>query len=296
MTDITNIPLNKLTAWEGNVRKTQNKAGIDELAASIKAHGLQQNLVVRKDGKKFAVVAGGRRLKALQRLAKAGDIEDTYEVPCRITEAADASEISLAENVMREDMHPADQFEAFRDLADKGMPVADIAARFGKSDSHVLKILKLARVSQKILKAYRAADLTLEDVMAFTVTDDHEAQERFYSAMAPWQGASEIRAALTENDIAATDKRVKFVTLKAYEKAGGATKRDLFCDDDSGIYIEDAARTRFLCVDQESWMRSHVHPLTDHGGPQICACPHSARASSTADNRRSGHVPVPSAR
>ena len=80
MTDITNIPLNKLTAWVGNVRKTQNKAGIDELAASIKAHGLQQNLVVRKDGKKFAVVAGGRRLKALQRLAKAGDIEVRHGV------------------------------------------------------------------------------------------------------------------------------------------------------------------------------------------------------------------------
>ncbi|HXN51420.1 MAG TPA: ParB/RepB/Spo0J family partition protein [Candidatus Acidoferrum sp.] len=239
MTDITNIPLNKLTAWEGNVRKTQNKAGIDELAASIKAHGLQQNLVVRKDGKKFAVVAGGRRLKALQRLAKAGDIEPTCEVPCRITEAADAAEVSLAENVMREDMHPADQFEAFRDLADKGMPATDIAARFGKSETHVLKILKLARVSPKILKAYRAADVTLEDVMAFTVTDDHAAQERVFTAMAPWQGAQEIRAALTENDIAATDKRVKFVTLKAYEKAGGKLKRDLFSDADSGIYIED---------------------------------------------------------
>jgi ParB family transcriptional regulator, chromosome partitioning protein len=241
MTDITNIPLNKLTAWEGNVRKTQNKAGIDELAASIKAHGLQQNLVVQKDGKKFAVVAGGRRLKALQRLAKAGDIEPTCEVPCRITEAADAAEISLAENVVREEMHPADQFEAFRDLADKSMPATDIAARFGKSETHVLKILKLARVSPKILKAYRAADLTLEDVMAFTVTDDHEAQERVLGAIAPWQGSREIRAALTENDIAATDKRVKFVTLKAYEKAGGTTKRDLFSDDDTGVYIEDPA-------------------------------------------------------
>jgi ParB family transcriptional regulator, chromosome partitioning protein len=241
MTDITNIPLNKLTAWEGNVRKTQNKAGIDELAASIKAHGLQQNLVVRKDGRKFAVVAGGRRLKALQRLVKAGDIEATFEVPCRITDAADPAEISLAENAVREEMHPADQFEAFRDLADKGMPVTDIAARFGKSDSHILKILKLARVSPKILKAYRATGLTLEDVMAFTVTDDHQAQERVFSTMAPWQGAQEIRAALTENDITATDKRVKFVTLNTYEKAGGTTKRDLFSDDDSGVYIEDPA-------------------------------------------------------
>ncbi len=241
MTDIINIPLNRLTAWAGNVRKTQNKAGIDELAASIKAHGLQQNLVVRKDGRTCAVVAGGRRLKALQRLAKAGDIETTHAVPCRVIEAEDASEISLAENVMREDMHPADQFQAFRHLADKGMPATDIGIRFGKSEPHVLKLLKLARVCPKILKAYRAGSLTLEDVMAFTVTDDHEAQERVFGAKAPWQGASEIRAALTENDIAATDKRVKFVTLKAYVKAGGATKRDLFSDDDSGVYIDDLA-------------------------------------------------------
>ncbi len=241
MTDITNIPLNKLTAWKGNVRKTQNKAGIDELAASIKAHGLQQNLVVRKEGKTFAVVAGGRRLKALQQLAKAEEIAITFPVPCRITDAKDASELSLAENVMREDMHPADQFEAFRGLADRGVPVADIAVRFGKSEAHIMKLLRLARVSPKILKSYRAGDQTLERVMAFAVTDDHDAQERVLASAAPWQEPRDIRAALTEGDIAATDKRVRFVTLKAYEKAGGAIKRDLFCDDDSGNYIEDAA-------------------------------------------------------
>lgn len=270
MTDIINIPLNRLTAWEGNVRKTQNKAGIDELAASIKAHGLQQNLVVRKDGKQYAVVAGGRRLKALQRLAKSGDISATYEVSCRVTEAEDASEISLAENVMREDMHPADQFEAFRDLADKGMPNLDIGIRFGKGEAHVLRLLKLARVSPKLLKAYRAADLTLEDLMAFTVTDDHEAQERVFAAKAPWQGAAEIRAALTENDIAVTDKRVKFVTLKAYEKAGGTIRRDLFSDDDGGTYIEDPALLDLLVnerlekkakpVRAEGWKWVHVVP------------------------------------
>jgi ParB family chromosome partitioning protein len=289
MTDITNIPLNKLTAWEGNVRKTQNKAGIDELAASIKAHGLQQNLVVRKDGKKFAVVAGGRRLKALQRLAKAGDIEPAHEVPCRITEAADAAEISLAENVVREEMHPADQFEAFRDLADKGMPATDIAARFGKSDSHVLKILKLARVSPKILKAYRAADLTLEDVMAFTVTDDHEAQERVFANIAPWQGAQEIRAALTENDIAATDKRVKFVTLKAYEKAGGTLKRDLFSDDDSGVYIEDLGLLDTLVTER---FDKKATPVRAEGWKWIQVTPDFAYQQS-AEYKRIHAKPVP---
>lgn len=289
MTDITNIPLNKLTAWEGNVRKTQNKSGIDELAASIKAHGLQQNLVVRKDGKNFAVVAGGRRLKALQRLAKAGDIEATFEVPCRITEAADPAEISLAENVVREEMHPADQFDAFRDLADKGMPAADIAVRFGKSETHVLKILKLARVSPKILKAYRAAALTLEDVMAFTVTDDHAAQERVFAAMAPWQGAREIRAALTENDIAATDKRVKFVTLKAYQKAGGATRRDLFSDDDSGVYIGDPFLLDILV---EQRLEKKAAPVRAEGWKWVHVTPDFSYQQS-AEYRRIHAEPVP---
>src|ERR1700675_1121478 len=95
-TDITNIPLNKLTAWEGTVRKTQNKGFIDELAASIKAHGLQQNLVVKKDGKKFAVVAGSQRLKALLQLAEAGEIKSTHPVPCKLDEGdIDPSEISF---------------------------------------------------------------------------------------------------------------------------------------------------------------------------------------------------------
>jgi ParB family chromosome partitioning protein len=250
MTDIQNIPLNMLTVWKGNVRKTQNKAGIEELAASIKAHGLQQNLVVKKDGKRFAVVAGKRRLSALQLLVKAGDIPATHKVPCRIADANDASEISLAENIMREDMHPADQFEAFRTLADKGMPATDIAVRFGKTEAHVLRILKLARVSPKVLKAYRDENLALEDVMAFGITDDHDAQERVLKEMAPWQGAREIRAALTESVVPATDKRVKFLTLEAYENAGGKTTRDLFAEDDNGIYLEEAALLDALVVER----------------------------------------------
>ena len=62
MNENTSIPLNKLLAWEGNVRKTDPAKGIDELAASIAAHGLLQSLVVRKDRRgKYAVVAGRRR-------------------------------------------------------------------------------------------------------------------------------------------------------------------------------------------------------------------------------------------
>ena len=242
MTDIVNIPLNKLAPWKGNVRKVRSKSGIEELAASIKAHGLQQNLVVRKDGKSFAVIAGGRRLKAMQLLVKSGDLKETFPVPCRIMDTDNTTELSLVENFMREAMHPADQFAAFRALADAGMPITDIAARFGCTETHVQKLLRLARVSSKVIKAFKNDDLTLECVMAFAVTDDHAAQERVLTAYDPDRNeARDIRDALTEDAIAATDKRVKLVTLKRYEQAGGAVRRDLFSDDNGGIYIEDAA-------------------------------------------------------
>lgn len=241
-TAIVNIPLNKLAQFEGNVRKTQNKGFIDELAASIKAHGLQQNLVVKPDGKKFAVVAGGQRLRAFRQLLEAGEIKPTHPVPCKIHEGKlDPSEISLLENVLRENMHPADEFEAFRDLVDKGVPAADIAARFGVSETVVLQRLKLARVSPAVIKAYREERLTLQQVMAFAVSDDHEAQDEVLANLRPGHGPGAIREALTENEIAATDRRVKFVTLKAYEQAGGATRRDLFSEGEGAVFILDAA-------------------------------------------------------
>jgi ParB family chromosome partitioning protein len=239
-TDITNIPLNKLTAWEGNVRKTQNK-GTDELAASIEAHGLLQSLVVRKDGKKFAVVAGNRRLAALTALLKARKIDADFEVPCQVIENnADATEISLAENTVRETMHPADECDAYRDLIDKGAPIADVAARFGKTEHYVKQRLKLARISPAVIEAYRNGKLNLEQVQAFAVSDDHEAQQAVFQNFDPDRNdADDIRDALTENDIAVTDKRVRYITLKAYEKAGGTVRRDLFSQDDDGVFILD---------------------------------------------------------
>lgn len=251
MTATLEIPLNKLVPFAGNVRKTHNKRFIAELAASIRAHGLQQNLIVKKDGAKFAVVAGGQRLKALLQLAKEGDIKPTYRVMCKLAaDDFDASEISLAENVMRDDMHPADRFEAFRDLVDKGHSTADIAARFGVTDKSVRQLLKLARVSPVVLKAYREAKLTLEQVMAFAVSDDHAAQEHVLENLRPSHGPRSIREALTENEIPASDRRVKFVTLTAYRKAGGNVREDLFSEGDDSVFILDAALLDSLVMEK----------------------------------------------
>jgi ParB family chromosome partitioning protein len=242
-TSTDTIPLNKLAAWSGNVRKTGADTGLAELAASIAAHGLLQSLVVQKDKKgKFAVVAGRRRLLALASLAEAGTIAADVPVPCQIIAGdANATEISLAENAVREQMHPADEFHAFLALLEGGMRAADIAARFGVTESVVQQRLKLARVSPVIIKAYREGKIAMAHVMAFAVTDDHAAQERVWNELEEWQleDPGNIRDTLTEGEITATNRHVKFVTLKAYEKAGGAVRRDLFAQDDDGVFIQD---------------------------------------------------------
>jgi ParB family chromosome partitioning protein len=234
------IPLSKLTAWDGNARRTDAGKGLDELIASIEAHGVLQSLVVKKASRgKYSIIAGRRRYLALSALAESGKIAPDAPVPCRIVPGSvDSTEISLTENVVRAPMHPADQFEAFRALIDDGHSVVDIAARFGLSETAVKQRLKLARVSDKVMAAYREGELSLEQVQAFTVTDDTEAQERVFEDLGDTD-ADDIRNALTEEDIPGSDRRAQFVTVAAYEEAGGAVKRDLFAEEDDGVFLLD---------------------------------------------------------
>ncbi|MGY4299214.1 ParB-like chromosome segregation protein Spo0J [Bradyrhizobium sp. i1.4.4] len=93
--------------------------------------------------------------------------------------AHNAHEISLAENVIRSTMHPADQFEAFARLhREEGMAAEDIAARFGVTAAVVKQRLKLGAISPKLMQAYRDEELTLEEPTAFAITDDHARQEQ----------------------------------------------------------------------------------------------------------------------
>lgn len=241
MTETVQIPLNQLVAWKGNVRKTGASEGIAELAASIASHGLLQALVVREGKRgKYEIIAGRRRFLALTQLAKQGVIEKDHTVSCSLaTGGVEASELSLAENVVRIAMHPADQFEAFSRLIDAGASTADVAARFGLAEKLVMQRMKLGRLSPVILDAYRAGNIDLETAQAFAISDDHAAQERVLAETPEWSlGANMVRRALTEGEIRATDKRVRFVGLDAYESAGGVVRRDLFGDDSDAFVLD----------------------------------------------------------
>ncbi len=230
------IPLSKLVPSDANVRRTARDAGIEELAASIAAHGLLQNLTVRPvldtegiESGKFEVVAGGRRFMALKLLAKRKAIPRNHPVPCALAPGFSGEEVSLAENVCQAPMHPADQYEAFAKLyTEQGVPIEDIAARFGVTPAVVRQRLRLGSVSPALMAVYRDGGMTLEQLMAFTIADDHALQERVWKELS-WNKSKEmIRHLLTEKHVDAADPRARFIGVDAYAAAGGTIIRDLF--------------------------------------------------------------------
>jgi ParB family chromosome partitioning protein len=175
-------------------------------------------------------------------MAKQKKIEADHLVPCNVLDGEDTVEISLAENEVRQAMHPADQFDAFKALADQGMSDEDIAARFGVTVAVVRQRLKLAHVSLKLIALYRKGEMPLDCLMAFAISDDHKQQEKIWKDLPEWskQDAHAIRDAITEAHVETDSKLARFVTVAAYEAAGGAVLRDLF-DSDSAGWITDPA-------------------------------------------------------
>lgn len=273
------VPLSQLLPRRSkrNVRTTPRQS-IPELAASIARVGLLQNLIVilSADGEQYEVVAGDRRLTALKLLAKKKRIVADYDVPCLLVADASARTVSLAENVQREAMHPADQFAAFAALVKEGRPIEDIAADFGVSPLVVQRRLKLANVSPRLLADYRAGAATLEQLMALTITDDHTAQEAAFYGAPEWQRSpSALRERLTEREITAAHPLVRFVGLDTYTTAGGGIRRDLFAEGDSGIYLTDAALLETLVRGK---LDAQAEDVRAEGWAWVEAVPHMSYA------------------
>ncbi|CAJ0797107.1 ParB/RepB/Spo0J family partition protein [Ralstonia holmesii] len=294
------VPLSRLLPRQSkrNVRKSP-RMSIPELAASIQRVGLLQNLVVilATDGEHYEVVAGGRRLAALKLLAKKKRIASDHDVPCLLVADASARTASLTENVQREAMHPADQFEAFAALVNEGRPVEDVAADFGVSPLVVQRRLKLANVSPRLMMDYRAGIVTLDQLMALAITDDHDVQEAAFYGAPEWQRSpTALRERLTEREIDATHPQVRFVGLDAYAAAGGSVRRDLFAEDDSGTYLDDLALLDRLVrekldalagsVRAEGWAWVEAVPHLSHADRQTFQNAPQQRRESTAREAR----------
>jgi ParB family chromosome partitioning protein len=252
------IPFNKLVLSQSNVRRVKAGVSIEDLGASIARRGLIQSLsvqpVVDADGVEtgmFEVPAGGRRFRALELLVKQKRLAKIAPVPCIVRDRDSdilAEEVSLAENIERAPLHPLDQYRAFQDMRAKHMTEEEIAAAFFVPVNVVKQRLRLASVSQALLDVYAEDGMTLEQLMAFTVSEDHARQQQVWDAIKDaWSKEPyQIRRMLTETTVRASDKRAVFVGIEAYEAAGGIVMRDLFQSDDGGWLQNPALLDRLV--------------------------------------------------
>jgi ParB family transcriptional regulator, chromosome partitioning protein len=240
------IPLDQLEIHEDNVRKLEaDPAGIEGLAADIAARGLLQSLSVRPilgsmgvGTGTYGIQAGSRRFRALKLLVKQKKLAKNAPIPCIVKTGGFAEADSLAENTQRQALTPLDEFRAFKAMADKGHGEDTIAAAFRVSTLAVRQRLRLANASPVILEAYQQDELTLEELMAYCVTDNHERQEQVFAALGANSSSFQIRRMLTEKSVATGDKRAVFIGTEAYLAAGGYIERDLFAEEDSGFMLD----------------------------------------------------------
>ena len=251
--NLLHVPLSQLKLSPLNARKT-GAVEVAGLAASIEAHGLLQNLSVTpsaNDPDAFDVIAGGRRLAALQLLQKEGRLASNFLVPIRLITDDAALEASTAENTLREAMHPADQFDAFKGMVDAKKSIPDIAAHFGVSEVVVKRSLKLANVAPKLVQVYRDGGMDMAQLQTLALTDDQKLQEKvwFGPKSDHDRGVFNLRRALTDTKVRSDNHVARFVGLDSYEAAGGAVIRDLFSTRDEA-YLADRQLLDTLAMDK----------------------------------------------
>jgi ParB family chromosome partitioning protein len=133
-----------------NPRRTFDESKLRELAESIRANGLIQPITVRPNNQGFEIVAGARRYRASQ-------LAELFSVPARIVEIDDATalEWQITENALREDVHPYEEAEGYGRLLDMpGYDVAALAAKTGKSASHIYARLSLLQLIPTVAEAF----------------------------------------------------------------------------------------------------------------------------------------------
>ena len=254
------IAFDKLELSQKNVRNIKAGVSIEDLANDIALRGLLMSLNVRpilgdndEETGRYEVPAGGRRYRALELLVKQKRMSKTEPIPCIVKRGGSTSveDDSLAENVHRLQLHPLDQFRAFQTLQLQGLGEDEIAARYFVSVSTVRQRLRLASVSPRLLDLYANDDIKLEQVMAFSITNDHVRQEQVWDTVSRShiRESYYIRRLLTETAVRAADRRSVYIGIEAYEAAGGVVMRDLF-EQDQGGWLQDPALLEHLVFEK----------------------------------------------
>lgn len=147
--EILEISIEDIVPNRFQPRLTFDTEALNELASSIKEHGIIQPLVVRRLNDKFEIIAGERRYKA-------ATLVGMKKVPCVVMELSDneSAEVAVIENIQRKEMTPLEEAKAFKKILDKGYLTQDeLAKRMGKSQSSIANKLRLLNLDEVVQDA-----------------------------------------------------------------------------------------------------------------------------------------------
>ena len=241
------IPLNKLRLSPHNVRKTGAEDNLDEFAANIAENGILQNLIggVAKKRGYFDIFAGGRRLRALNRLAASGIVAADVDVPVRVLDQDNQgiAGTSLTENFYRLQMTPTDECTAFLHFLGKDGDIDAVAKRFGQTRRFVEGRLRLATLAPPVFDALATGDMTMEVAKAYAATPDQAKQLAVFEEVSnSWlaTNAHEIKKRILGQSIPASHPVALLVGEERYTAAGGRIERDLYTAAESAEWLDGA--------------------------------------------------------
>ncbi|MGB5560164.1 MAG: ParB/RepB/Spo0J family partition protein [Paracoccaceae bacterium] len=165
------VPIEQIDANPDQPRRLFRPEDLEELAASIRAKGVLQPLIVRKNPKKtenYEIVAGERRWRAAQ-------MAQLHQLPVLIRDYTDAEvlEIAIIENVQRADLNPVEEATGYRQLMDRfGHTQEKLAEALSKSRSHIANLMRLLQLPDDVLEMVRNGDLSAGHARALITTEN----------------------------------------------------------------------------------------------------------------------------
>jgi ParB family transcriptional regulator, chromosome partitioning protein len=275
-----------------NVRHSNRDESIAELAESIRALDLLQDIIVREvktanGHPRFEIVDGERRYMAMKLIRETEPMSfDPLSVIIRYGDESDAREVSLAANIMRLEMTPIDEVEAFGKLAEDGRSVDDIALTFGITARRVQQRIALAKLAPEILSLVRKDEITLAEAQAFTLEPRHERQVKIMRDLGENMSTWSIRRAILDEALAADCGLAEFITEQAYLAAGGTIREDLFGEDrfwESGELIATLLETTIQktidAYEDDGWKWVRVDRDADYHGMKMLGAEVAAKVS-----------------
>ena len=211
--DIKQIKLSEIRSNPYQPRRTFNEESLNELAESIKEHGIVQPIIVKKSIKGYELIAGERRTKASR-------IAGLETIPAIIKDFNDNEmmEIALVENIQREDLNPIDEALAYENIINiSKMTQEEFATKFGKSRSHVTNMLGLLKLPDKTKDLISEGKLSMGHARCLSkLSDTNKIYELQDKIVKDGISVRELEKIISESDIPKVNKITKKELPKHY--------------------------------------------------------------------------------